>query len=114
MESIIAQDTMAWESQGTIADRTQEHLGAGDRGIVMFRRLLFEQMTAVEEGRDPLGVIRDSARNTMIELPSLFVDADPTAARVAGEPVLEAKPMQEAFDGRHHVFRVPARGRDRT
>jgi 5,5'-dehydrodivanillate O-demethylase oxygenase subunit len=107
MESIVAQDTMAWETQGPIADRTKEHLGAGDRGIVMFRQMLLQQIAIVEEGGEPMGVIRDPGQNTMIELPGLFVDGDPKTARVSGLPVTGAKPMQQAFDERHRIFHVP-------
>ena len=67
MDIVSAQDSMAWETQGPITDRTQEHLGAGDRGIVMFRRLVKEQIEIVKNGGDPLGVIRDPARNKLIE-----------------------------------------------
>lgn len=53
------QDRIAQESQGLIADRSREYLGTSDQGIVMFRRLLSESIKAVEEGRDPFGVIRE-------------------------------------------------------
>ncbi len=58
-DSVNAQDHMAWETQGPIADRTAEHLGASDRGIVLLRRLLREQIERVQRGEDPWGVIRD-------------------------------------------------------
>src|ERR1700719_3085894 len=57
MDIVSAQDAMAWETQGAITDRTQEHLGAADRGIVMFRRLLREQIEIVQKGGEPIGVI---------------------------------------------------------
>jgi 5,5'-dehydrodivanillate O-demethylase oxygenase subunit len=63
---VSAQDSMAWETQGPITDRTQEHLGAADRGIVMFRRLLREQIDIVQKGGEPMGVVRDPARNEII------------------------------------------------
>lgn len=53
------QDRVAQESQGLIADRSQETLAWTDRGIVMFRKMLHDGLTAVEEGRDPLGVLRE-------------------------------------------------------
>ena len=62
-------DIMAWVSQGTIADRTRETLLDTDRGIVLFRRLLLQQLEAVAAGRDPLGVIRDPSENVRIDLP---------------------------------------------
>ena len=48
---------MAWETQGPITDRTQEHLGAADRGIVILRKLLREQIEIVRKGGEPMGVV---------------------------------------------------------
>jgi 5,5'-dehydrodivanillate O-demethylase len=66
MDVVSAQDSMAWETQGPITDRTQEHLGAADRGIVMLRRLLKEQIDLVAKGGEPMGVVRDPAKNKII------------------------------------------------
>jgi 5,5'-dehydrodivanillate O-demethylase len=57
--SVLSQDHLAWETQGPIADRTQEHLSYADRGVVMLRRLLRAQIERVQQGLDPLGVLRD-------------------------------------------------------
>ena len=57
--AIASQDFMAWETQGPIADREHEHLGEGDRGVVMYRRLLEREIKKVESGLDPMGVVRD-------------------------------------------------------
>jgi len=59
MHSVAAQDHMAWETQGPIANRANEHLSYSDRGVVLLRRLLLEQIERVEQGLDPMGVIRD-------------------------------------------------------
>ena len=63
----IAQDRMALEGQGVICDRTKENLGASDKGIAMYRRILRESIQAVAEGRDPKAVVRDPAKNTLVE-----------------------------------------------
>jgi len=68
MNIVSAQDSMAWETQGAIADRTQENLGVSDIGVVMFRKLLKEQIDIVRQGGDPMGVIRDPAKNKIIEI----------------------------------------------
>jgi 5,5'-dehydrodivanillate O-demethylase oxygenase subunit len=68
MDNFTSQDHMAWETQGPIADRAKEHLGEGDRGIIMFRKLLREQIQAVQAGQDPVGVNRDSAKDQMIQM----------------------------------------------
>jgi 5,5'-dehydrodivanillate O-demethylase len=66
---IMNQDFIAWVGQGAIADRTQEHLGESDRGIIMMRRKMFEQMDAVQRGEDPMGTIRDPEQNRHVHLP---------------------------------------------
>jgi 5,5'-dehydrodivanillate O-demethylase len=68
MNIVTAQDSLAWESQGAITDRTKEHLGTTDRGVVMLRRLLKEQIEIVQRGGDPMGVVRDPAKNQVIHL----------------------------------------------
>ena len=59
---------MAWETQGRLTDRSQEHLGIGDEGIIALRKLLREQIDRVRQGLDPLGVIRNPAQNEVIDL----------------------------------------------
>jgi 5,5'-dehydrodivanillate O-demethylase oxygenase subunit len=66
---IMQQDFVAWVGQGTIADRSKENLGNSDRGIVMMRRQLFNDIEAVAAGKDPKAVIRDPAINHRIALP---------------------------------------------
>jgi len=39
-----------------------------DRGVILLRRLYKESIEAVQQGRDPLGVIRDPAKNQLIRL----------------------------------------------
>jgi len=68
LDHFASQDHMAWETQGPIADRSKEHLGEADRGIILFRKFLHEQITAVESGEDPVGTNRDPAKDKMIAL----------------------------------------------
>ncbi len=55
------QDRMAVEQQGTVADRPNEHLGVSDGGIIQMRQMMREAMKAVEQGKDPMCLIRDPA-----------------------------------------------------
>jgi 5,5'-dehydrodivanillate O-demethylase len=64
---VLVQDAMAWETQGAIADRSEERLGAGDEGIILFRKVLREQIEAVRQGRDPLGVFRHADKKRVME-----------------------------------------------
>ncbi|HTJ24834.1 MAG TPA: aromatic ring-hydroxylating dioxygenase subunit alpha [Candidatus Limnocylindria bacterium] len=66
---VMNQDFVAWLGQGEIADRTQEHLGASDRGITMIRKRFFEDMEAIARGEDPKAIVRDPAANVCIPLP---------------------------------------------
>jgi len=68
MEIVTAQDVLAWEAQGPIVDRSEEHLGGADRGITILRKLVREQIDIVASGGEPMGVIRDPAENVMIDL----------------------------------------------
>ena len=70
VDNVDGQDMMAWISQGPIADRTQENLGATDKGVVMYRRMLKREMEKVQAGMDPMGLVRDSSRNQRIDLPN--------------------------------------------
>src|ERR671925_408684 len=59
MDEVDAQDFMAWETQGPIADRTCERLATSDRGVVMFREMLKSEIEKVRRNVDPMNVIRD-------------------------------------------------------
>jgi len=72
------QDRAAQESQGLIADRSIEFLGTTDAGIVMFRRMLRDALRAVEEGRDPVGVVRDP-KHPVIELDATIAEINALA-----------------------------------
>ena len=66
LDTFGSQDGMAWETQGPICDRSLENLGTSDRGLVLYRRMLKEQILAVQQGQEPLGIIRDPKKNEMI------------------------------------------------
>ena len=66
LRTFTGQDAMAWETEGPIVDRTKELLGVSDRGITLYRKMLNEQIAAVQAGKEPLGLIRDPAQNRQI------------------------------------------------
>jgi nitrite reductase/ring-hydroxylating ferredoxin subunit len=53
-------DVEAMVSQGVIAHHSDEHLATSDRGIVMLRRMLMQQLDVVAAGGDPAGVHFDA------------------------------------------------------
>ncbi|HZT06321.1 MAG TPA: Rieske 2Fe-2S domain-containing protein [Chloroflexota bacterium] len=59
LDQVLAQDHMAWETQGAIADREHERLATSDRGVAMLREVLKREIDKVERGLDPLAVVRD-------------------------------------------------------
>ncbi len=64
-----AHDLCATEGAGPIQDRSHEHLSSQDASVVMSRKLLLKGLQDIREGRDPIGVIRDPAKN---RFPRLF------------------------------------------
>ena len=87
---VMNQDFIAWVGQGTIADRTKEHLGRSDRGVVMLRKRLMSDLKAIADGTDPSGLIRDAEMNKTVELPiadrALLKDGLP-AKQLAAHPI---------------------------
>jgi len=66
--NVPQQDEAVWVMQGPICDRTTEHIGVTDIGILMFRRMIEEQIKIVESGGDPINVHRDPEKNKCITL----------------------------------------------
>lgn len=69
LDNNSGQDIMAWITQGPIADRSQEKLGESDKGIILYRRMLRQQLALVEASGEPMNVFRDPEQNRCIELP---------------------------------------------
>jgi 5,5'-dehydrodivanillate O-demethylase len=67
VDYIEGQDTMAWVTQGPIADRTTENITKSDVGVVALRRMFRESIESVRQGRDPVAVVRES--HDVITLP---------------------------------------------
>ena len=102
LDSKSGQDAAMWCLQGPIADRSLERLGESDKGIILYRKLLEEQLVRVEQGEEPMNVLRDPDRNTCIELAlekSKLADWKYNPSRQAGvtkySPVLEDEARRE-------------------
>lgn len=70
VDNVDGQDMMAWITQGAVADRTRENLGSSDKGIAIYRRILRREIKKVEQGLDPMGIVRDAEQNVRIDLPN--------------------------------------------
>jgi 5,5'-dehydrodivanillate O-demethylase oxygenase subunit len=62
-DNIPLQDMLAWVEQGPVSDRTAEHLATSDKGVILYHRLLNEQMDRLERGEEPMAVVRDPEEN---------------------------------------------------
>jgi 5,5'-dehydrodivanillate O-demethylase len=67
---VMNQDFVAWVGQGAVADRSKEHLGASDKGVLMMRRRFLAELDAVAKGESPKGLITDAAANVRVPLPA--------------------------------------------
>ena len=68
---VMNQDFVAWIGQGAVADRTREHLGESDRGVILLRRRMLEEAAVAARGGDPKAVIRDASKNQRLALPTI-------------------------------------------
>ena len=66
---VMNQDFIAWVGQGTLAERTLEHLGGSDQGIILLRRRMLEEARIVADGGEPKAVYRDPEKNRQLYLP---------------------------------------------
>jgi phthalate 4,5-dioxygenase oxygenase subunit len=92
-EDINLHDQWAVESQGPIQDRTREHLGQSDKGIVAYRKMLLSAIRQVTRGERPL----------------LDLDAS-AAARITGPSTMDGIGPTEGWD--RYWRDVDARRRD--
>ena len=68
-------DYEAQVGQGPITLHSEEHLVSSDRGVSMVRRLLRRQLTALAQGRDPIGVrFDDDAAPTPLDAGNFLVE----------------------------------------
>jgi phenylpropionate dioxygenase-like ring-hydroxylating dioxygenase large terminal subunit len=74
---INVHDQWAVESMGAIQDRTREHLGAADKAIVAYRRLLRQEIETVAKGEKPF-MFLDAARARSIQGPATMDGIGPT------------------------------------
>ena len=104
---VMHQDTISWVGQGTIADRTREHLGRSDRGVQLFRNRLVADMEAVERGDEPSGLVRDPEQNQCIPWPHglrRFYDAPVPTDAVRAKLVAISRVIPSLPDGERYFL----------
>ena len=78
------------DSIGEISDRENENLSVIDEGMVMFREMLFQAMADVQQGLDPLGIVRDLAQIDSIRVNATEELLDIAAYQSAKEKYMAA------------------------
>jgi hypothetical protein len=51
-----------------------ERLGTADRGVVLFREMLKREIDKVQQGIDPIGLVRDSANGVTETFIDSYID----------------------------------------
>jgi len=101
-EDVDPQDNAIFASQEPILDRTLEILGESDRGIVLYRRMLREQIKIVERGGDPMNVFRDPAQNV-----SLSLDTESAAGFLNGRVAFAIGNKRATFSSKYRSLLEP-------
>ncbi len=97
-------DYEAQVSQRPIAIHGLEHLGATDRGVIIFRQQIRRGIRAVQEGRDPEGLWRDSGtciptycNDTVVHVPPAPTpEEDAQLMRTTGRALAESYIQQRS------------------
>jgi 5,5'-dehydrodivanillate O-demethylase len=100
---VMNQDFVAWVGQGTQADRTQEHLGESDRGVILMRKRMLEEAEVVRNGGEPKGVVRDPQVNKRVDLP--IIDRDFFLSGFSIQDVVEGRARGPRY-ARNFVFQA--------
>lgn len=106
LDTFMGQDAMAWESAGTVFDRSRENLGSSDVGIVMFRSMLKAGLRALEAQTRLPAQLNPEEEETMIDLRQWMGGYLPMSCLPDPTPVIR-KPREQVFDNRHRVVRLP-------
>jgi nitrite reductase/ring-hydroxylating ferredoxin subunit len=67
---VNAQDKFACASQGVLADRSGEHLGGSDVGVILMRKLFRQGISDVEANKLPRGVLKEKP-SAIIDFPNV-------------------------------------------
>ena len=59
----VIHDLFATESQGPIQNRSEEHLGAMDRALLIERKIMLQAILDLQEGHEPPNVVRSPECN---------------------------------------------------
>jgi 5,5'-dehydrodivanillate O-demethylase len=108
LDNNSGQDHFAWTSQGPRTRRYLEKLGQSDIGIILFRRMLLEQMQIMEDGGEPMNVFRDPAKNDIIWIPFDRMDDEVIEGKTAipKNPDRHAEGMSTGSSGKFNPLNL--------
>ncbi|HEY3115655.1 MAG TPA: aromatic ring-hydroxylating dioxygenase subunit alpha [Chloroflexota bacterium] len=92
-----AHDAAATETQGPIQQRTQEHLGTGDAGVLAIRKSIRQAIEMVQAGREPPQVIRGGAEHkaAAVVVTNAMLPPDADGMAFLRESVRQAEQVHE-------------------
>jgi len=100
IHGFLNEDACATETMGPIFDRSREHLGASDKGVIAVRRRLLDAIESFQAGGDPPHLVYDEADNHF-EHVDAFAEVIP-----AGKTWRESFPHLKS--GSHATAQTPA------
>jgi 5,5'-dehydrodivanillate O-demethylase len=104
LDYVLAQDMVAWHQQGTITDRTKEHLALSDKIIITYRRLIEEQIDLVAAGGEPMNRFWDDAS---AERPELRI---PGFDRAGSQTSVVGYKQQDGVSDYRMMYHLPSKG----
>ncbi len=64
IEGFLSEDACATETMGPIYNRSREHLGVADKGIIAVRKFLLNAIQTSQERKEPPHLLKDPAKNS--------------------------------------------------
>lgn len=71
IEDFLNHDACATESMGPVFNRSQEHLGSSDQGVIGLRKYLLNAVKTVQNGGEPPHIVRDPEQNRFPNIDSI-------------------------------------------
>jgi len=93
LDTAPGQDLLMWVTQGPVAKRDKERLGLSDTGIILYRKLLMDNIEKVQRGEDPINTFRDPETNQ-----SIFLQTERDHAQRVGSPGWKYSPVQAEIE----------------
>jgi phthalate 4,5-dioxygenase len=78
MNDFLTHDSCATESMGALFDRSKEHLGLSDKGVIAVRRYMLDAVKRFQAGAEPPHLVRDPELNDFLHAESTYgvIDGD--------------------------------------